>query len=86
MTTIIQQRIKQRTEAILSETQAGFRQGRGTTDHPFTFRQLTEKYVEKGRQLSWQNNKTPESSLQHLNLLIQPLQILTDNTWFPCIL
>ena len=46
---VILQRIKMGTEEILSETQAGFRVGRGTVDQIFTLRQLAEKYEEYGK-------------------------------------
>jgi len=42
MTTVILQRIKKRTEEILSEAQAGFRVGRSTIDQLFTLRRLAE--------------------------------------------
>ena len=48
---IILQRIKLRTEEILSEAQAGFRTDRSTVDQIFTLRQLAEKYEEFGKQL-----------------------------------
>ena len=51
MTTILQLRILKRTETILSEAQAGFRPGRGTIDQLFTLKQLTEKYLERGKKL-----------------------------------
>ena len=51
MISILQNRIKERTEDKLSEAQAGFRRGRGTVDQLFTLRQLTEKYLERGKKL-----------------------------------
>ena len=48
---IILQRIKTRTEEILSEAQAGFRKNRSTIDQIFTLRQLAEKYEEFGKDL-----------------------------------
>ena len=48
---IILQRIKTRTEEILSEAQAGFRRDRSTIDQIFTLRQLAEKYEEFGKEL-----------------------------------
>jgi len=48
---IILQRIKKKTEEILSEAQAGFRGNRSTIDQIFTLRQLAEKYEEFGREL-----------------------------------
>jgi hypothetical protein len=43
---IILQRIRNRTEEILTESQAGFRRGRSTIDQLFTLRLLMEKYSE----------------------------------------
>ena len=53
MTKILQLRIKERTETILSDAQAGFRPGIEvpTNDQLFTLRQLTEKYLERGKKL-----------------------------------
>ena len=48
---IILQRIKTRTEEILSEAQAGFRRDRSTIDQIFTLRQLAERYEEFGKEL-----------------------------------
>ena len=45
MTSVILQRIRQRTEQILS-AQAGFRAGRSTIDQLFTLRRLAETYSE----------------------------------------
>ena len=42
-TFILQKRIQQKTEEILSEAQAGFRQGRSTVDQLFSLRQIGEK-------------------------------------------
>src|SRR6218665_252899 len=50
-TSIILQRIKKRTEEILSEAQAGFRENRSTIDQIFTLRQIAEKYEEYGKEL-----------------------------------
>jgi len=44
MANVILQRIKQSTEEILSEAQAGFRAGHSTTDHLFTLRRLAETH------------------------------------------
>ena len=49
MTSVILQRIRQRTAQILSEAQAGFRAGRSTIDQLFTLRRLAETYSEFGR-------------------------------------
>ena len=51
LTYIIQQRIRDKTESILSEAQAGFRPGRGTADQLFALRQIMESYIEKGKNL-----------------------------------
>ena len=48
---IILQRIKLKTEELLSEAQAGFRRDRSTIDQIFTLRQLAEKYEEFGKEL-----------------------------------
>ena len=48
---VILQRIKPRTEEILSEAQAGFRQGRSTIDQLLSLRLLAEKYNEVGKDL-----------------------------------
>jgi len=50
-TSIILQRIKKRTEEMLSEAQAGFRDHRSTIDQIFTLRQIAEKYEEYGKEL-----------------------------------
>ena len=42
-------RIRDRTEGVISEVQSGFRKGRGCTDQTFAVRQICEKYVRKGR-------------------------------------
>jgi len=44
-------RLKQKTNEILSEEQAGFRPGRGTIDQINTLRQIAEKYVQFGKDL-----------------------------------
>ena len=51
LTYIIQQRIRYKTESILSEAQAGFRPGRGTADQLFALRQIMESCIEKGKNL-----------------------------------
>jgi len=51
MTSVILQRIRQRTDEILSEAQAGFRAGRSTIDQLFTLRHLAETYSEFGRHM-----------------------------------
>ncbi|CAM4728174.1 unnamed protein product [Leuciscus chuanchicus] len=51
ITTIIMERIKKKTEEILSEEQAGFRTLRSTIDQIFTLRQLAEKYTDFSKDL-----------------------------------
>ena len=46
---ILQMRMQQKTEEILSEVQPGFRPGRSTVDRLFSLRQIGEKYLEKKR-------------------------------------
>ena len=48
-TRMLQQRLKQHIESVISEEQAGFRMGRGTIDQLFVIRQLAEKYCEQNR-------------------------------------
>ena len=50
-TRILLQRMRNRTEKILSEEQAGFRANRSTIDQIFTLRQMAEKYIEMNRDL-----------------------------------
>jgi hypothetical protein len=50
-TQIILNRMRKRTEEILSEEQAGFRANRSTIDQIFTLRQLCEKHFEMRRDL-----------------------------------
>ena len=42
-------RIRDKTENVISEVQGGFRRGRGCTDQIFTVRQICEKYLGKGK-------------------------------------
>jgi len=51
MAAVITQRIRNKTEGILSEAQVGFRGKRSTIDQIFTLRPLTEKYYEFGKHL-----------------------------------
>ena len=48
-------------ENVIAEEQAGFRQGRGTTDQIFVIRQIAEKYAEYNKAIytitSWTLNK-----------------------------
>ena len=46
---ILINRIRDRTEGVISEVQSGFRRGRGCTDQTFVVRQICEKYVRKGK-------------------------------------
>jgi len=43
--------LKQITDEILSEEQAGFSTGKGTIDPTFTLRQIAERFVEFGKDL-----------------------------------
>ena len=42
-------RIRDKTEQVISEVQGGFRRGRGCMDQVFVVRQICEKYFAKGR-------------------------------------
>ena len=42
-------RIRDRTEQVISEVQGGFRRGRGCMDQVFIVRQICEKYLAKGK-------------------------------------
>ena len=42
-------RIRDKTEEVISEVQGGFRRGRGCTDQVFVVRQICEKYLAKGK-------------------------------------
>ena len=48
---ILSNRVKQLTYNRLLEEQAGFRSGRGCTDHIFVIRQLVEKHLEKEKKM-----------------------------------
>ena len=50
-TSILLDRLRSKTEEILSEEQAGFRASRSTIDQIFTLRQLAEKYAEFSKNL-----------------------------------
>jgi len=50
-TTILMERLKKRTEEIISEEQAGFRHSSATIDQISTLEQLTEKYTNLTRDL-----------------------------------
>ena len=47
----IQDRIQRREEEVLKDERAGFRKGRGKTDHIFTFSQIVEKMWEKNKDI-----------------------------------
>ena len=42
-------RIRDKTENVIAEVQGGFRRGRGCTDQIFIVRQISEKYLGKGK-------------------------------------
>ena len=46
---VLMNRIKDRTENVISEVQSGFRRGRGCIDQVFAVRQICEKYGRKGK-------------------------------------
>ena len=46
---ILINRIKDKTENVISEVQSGFRRGRGCADQTFIVRQICEKYLGKGK-------------------------------------
>ena len=46
---ILINRIRNRTQGVISEVQNGFRRGRGYTDQCFVVRQTCEKYLRKGK-------------------------------------
>ena len=48
---ILIERVRVMTEGMLGEEQCGFRRGRGCVDQVFTLKQLSEKYVGKGKDL-----------------------------------
>src|SRR6218665_3332833 len=50
-TKVLQQRWKRDVEESMSEEQAGFRKGRGTTDQIFVIMQLSEKHIKQNRTL-----------------------------------
>jgi len=50
-TSVILERIRNKTEELLPEEQAGFRKGRSTIDQIFTLRRMAEKYVDFSRDL-----------------------------------
>jgi len=51
LASIILERIRRRTDQILSEAQAGFRSGRSTIDQLFTLRRTSELYSDYGKHL-----------------------------------
>ena len=50
---ILIERIRDKTERVIREEQCGFRKGRSCTDQIFTVRQLSEKFIEKGKDVYW---------------------------------
>ena len=46
---ILINRIRDKTENVISEVQSGFRRGRGCIDQIFIVRQVCEKYLAKGK-------------------------------------
>ena len=50
---ILEQRIRHKVEPLLSESQFGFRKGRGCTDAIFALRQLSEKAIEYNKELDF---------------------------------
>lgn len=48
---IIEERIRNRIENTIEETQCGFRKGRSTQDLIFAIRQVSEKLINKGREI-----------------------------------
>ena len=48
---IVDARVKQRTEGKILEVQGGFRKHQSCTDQIFMVRQLSEKVLEKGKQM-----------------------------------
>ena len=48
---ILIERVRGMTEGMIDEEQCGFRRGRGCVDQVFTVKQLSEKYVGKGKDL-----------------------------------
>ena len=50
---ILIERIRRKTDDVVSEVQGGFRQGRGCVDQVFVVRQVCEKYLAKGKEVYW---------------------------------
>ena len=48
---IVDAKVKQRTEGKILEVQGGFRKRQSCIDQIFTVRQLSEKVLEKGKQM-----------------------------------
>ena len=48
---IIEERCRRKTENLIGEEQGGFRKGRGCMDQIFTFKSLSEKFVEMKREM-----------------------------------
>ena len=51
LTSIVLERVRNKTEELLPEEQAGFRKGRSTIEQIFTLRRMAEKYVDFRRDL-----------------------------------
>ena len=47
------ERVRAGTECAIGEEQCGFRQGRGCMDKVFAVRQVCEKYLANGKDVSW---------------------------------
>ena len=50
---VLIERIRRKTDDVVSEVQGGFRQGRGCVDQVFVVRQVCEKYLAKGKDVYW---------------------------------
>ncbi len=46
-------RVREGTEGMIRDEQAGFRRGRGCVDQIFAVRQVCEKYLAKGKEVFW---------------------------------
>ena len=50
---IIIERIRNGTDGVIGEEQCGFRRGRGCVDQIFTVRNVSEKYMSRGKDIYW---------------------------------
>ena len=50
---VLIKRVREKTEEVLKEEQCGFRRGRGCVDQIFAVRQISEKYLAKGKEVFW---------------------------------